>query len=109
MNIFPDLEGSKILVIHNGVNNIFLSGSLKKHKNNFFFSAARFVPKKGVDILFNIDWEFLGAFSAIALIGILIGITLSQHIKTNLLKKGFGLFITGMGIIILIFEFILWL
>ena len=55
----------------------------------------------------NIDWEFLGAFSAIALIGILIGITLSQHIKTNLLKKGFGLFITGMGIIILIFEFIL--
>ena len=55
----------------------------------------------------NIDWEFLGAFSAIAFIGILIGITLSQHIKTNLLKKGFGLFITGMGIIILIFEFIL--
>ena len=55
----------------------------------------------------KIDWEFLGAFSAIALIGILIGITLSQHIKTNLLKKGFGLFITGMGIIILIFEFIL--
>lgn len=58
-------------------------------------------------IKINIDWEFLGAFSAIALIGILIGITLSQHIKTNLLKKGFGLFITGMGIIILIFEFIL--
>jgi len=55
----------------------------------------------------SIDWEFLGAFSTIALIGVLIGITLSQHVKTNLLKKGYGLFIGGIGILILIFEFML--
>ena len=36
-----------------------------------------------------IDWEFLGTFSFIALLGIIIGLTLSQHIKTKLLKKGF--------------------
>ena len=40
-----------------------------------------------------IDWEFLGAFSFIALLGIIIGLTLSQHIKTKLLKKGFGFFV----------------
>ena len=53
-----------------------------------------------------IDWEFLGTFSFIALLGIIIGLTLSQHIKTKLLKKGFGLFVIGLGIIMISLEFI---
>jgi len=54
-----------------------------------------------------IDWEFLGAFSFIALLGIIIGLTLSQHIKTKLLKKGFGFFVIGLGIIMISLEFII--
>lgn len=51
-----------------------------------------------------IDWEQLLIFTAIAILGIFIGVKLSDRIPGNYLKKGFGWFILAMGIYILIRE-----
>ena len=53
---------------------------------------------------FAIDWFFLLKITGIAIIGILIGGTLSKKIHGNHLKKGFGWFVLVMGIYIIIHE-----
>lgn len=50
------------------------------------------------------DWGFLFSFSAIAILGILIGIFLSTRINGARLKSGLGWFVLAMGIYILIRE-----
>ncbi|WP_299249630.1 sulfite exporter TauE/SafE family protein [uncultured Aquimarina sp.] len=51
-----------------------------------------------------IDWSFLIVFTGISIIGIFIGMYLSNFIEGKKLKKGFGWFVLGMGIYILIKE-----
>ena len=48
-----------------------------------------------------IDWAFLARFSAIAVIGILVGSHLSKYISNEKLKPAFGWFILAMGIYII--------
>ncbi|MDR6300889.1 sulfite exporter TauE/SafE family protein [Mesonia maritima] len=48
----------------------------------------------------DIDWVFLLTFSAIAVVGIFIGIYLNKFIDGKKLKKGFGWFVLLMGIYI---------
>lgn len=47
-----------------------------------------------------IDWSLLLTFSAIAIVGIFIGIFLTRFIPDNNLKKGFGYFVLLMAIYI---------
>jgi uncharacterized membrane protein YfcA len=51
-----------------------------------------------------IDWKFLLSFTTIAVIGIFLGMYLSNFIEGKKLKKGFGWFVLLMGIYILIEE-----
>lgn len=52
----------------------------------------------------TIDWTLLLTFSALAVLGIFIGNSLSKKVDATLLKKGFGWFILLTGITILINE-----
>ncbi|MFV0540175.1 MAG: sulfite exporter TauE/SafE family protein [Aestuariibaculum sp.] len=52
----------------------------------------------------NIDWIFLLSFSALTIIGIIVGDYLSKYISGKKLKKGFGWLILFMAIYILIEE-----
>lgn len=50
----------------------------------------------------NIEWSLLFKVAGIALIGLLIGIKLSDRVNEKALKKGFGFFVLTMGTLILI-------
>lgn len=52
----------------------------------------------------SFDWEFLGIFSAVAIIGILLGSYLSKYVSNAKLKPSFGYFVLVMGIYILAKE-----
>jgi uncharacterized membrane protein YfcA len=53
---------------------------------------------------YTIDWWQLLTFTAIAVLGIFIGSSLSNKISGAVLKKGFGWFVMVMGICILVKE-----
>ncbi|MFM7902818.1 MAG: sulfite exporter TauE/SafE family protein [Bacteroidota bacterium] len=55
----------------------------------------------------EIDWSFLLIFSAIAVLGIILGSLLSKSISNEKLKPAFGWFVLTMGIYIIIRETIL--
>lgn len=55
----------------------------------------------------EIDWNFLLIFSAIAVLGIILGSLLSKSISNEKLKPAFGWFVLVMGIYIIIRETIL--
>ena len=59
----------------------------------------------GDALTMEIDWQFLGLFTAISLIGIFIGSYLSNFIEGKKLKKGFGYFIFVMALFIFYMEF----
>ena len=52
----------------------------------------------------EIDWHFLGIFSALSIVGIFVGIWLNKFIDGKKLKKGFGWFVLIMAIYILLKE-----
>lgn len=52
----------------------------------------------------EIDWSFLLVFTSISVIGIFLGIYLSNFIEGKKLKKGFGWFVLVMGIYIIYKE-----
>ncbi|WP_299431345.1 sulfite exporter TauE/SafE family protein [uncultured Aquimarina sp.] len=52
----------------------------------------------------EIDWVFLISFTGISIIGIFIGMYISNFIEGKKLEKGFGWFVLVMGIYILIKE-----
>ncbi|WP_053992408.1 sulfite exporter TauE/SafE family protein [Mangrovimonas sp. TPBH4] len=56
----------------------------------------------------TINWTFLLLFSALTIIGILIGGSLSKYVSNSKLKKSFGWFILIMAVYIIIREFIQW-
>ena len=49
-----------------------------------------------------IDWKLLLTISAIAIVGLFVGMALSKKVSEKALKKGFGIFVLVMGTIILI-------
>lgn len=55
----------------------------------------------------DIDWIFLLSFTAIAVVGILIGTSLANRVEGVKLKKGFGWFVLAMATFILIKELVL--
>lgn len=52
----------------------------------------------------DIDWTFLLLFTGLSVIGIFVGIYLSNYIEGKKLKKGFGWFVLLMGIYIIYKE-----
>lgn len=52
----------------------------------------------------DIDWSFLLVFTSISVVGIFLGIYLSNFIEGKKLKKGFGWFVLLMGIYIIYKE-----
>jgi uncharacterized protein len=54
-----------------------------------------------------IDWVFLAKVTAFAIVGIFIGMALSKKIDGSNLKPGFGWFVLGMGIYIIVKETLL--
>ena len=54
-----------------------------------------------------IDWKFIVVVTAIAIAGIFIGGYFNQKVNGDKLKKGFGWFVLGMGIYIIIKEVLL--
>jgi glycosyltransferase involved in cell wall biosynthesis len=51
--IFPQKYSEKCFTVHNGVGKLYLSQNIKEKKYNHIFTAARFVPKKGLKLLFK--------------------------------------------------------
>jgi len=51
--LFPHLNRNKYMPQHNGVSSKFSEQTLFVQKNNNIFTAARFVPKKGLDLLYK--------------------------------------------------------
>lgn len=56
---------------------------------------------KGKEI---IDWHFLGYFSVIAIVGIIVGSLLSKKVSDEKLKPAFGYFVLIMGVYIIMKE-----
>jgi len=59
----------------------------------------------GDALTMEIDWQFLGIFTGLSLIGIFIGSYLGSFIDGKRLKKGFGYFIFVMAAFIFYMEF----
>ena len=59
----------------------------------------------GDALTMEVDWKFLGLFTALSFIGIFLGSYLSTFIDGKKLKKGFGYFILVMAIFIFYMEF----
>jgi len=53
---------------------------------------------KGAEVM---EWSFLALFSAVAIVGILIGSLLSKRIPNEKLKPAFGWFVLAMGVYII--------
>ena len=51
--IFPQKDSEKCFTVHNGVGELFITQNLTSQKKEHIFTAARFVPKKGLESLFN--------------------------------------------------------
>jgi len=51
-----------------------------------------------------IDWSFVLTFTAISILGIIIGMYLSKYISNEKLKKGFGWFVLLMAVYIIYME-----
>jgi uncharacterized membrane protein YfcA len=51
-----------------------------------------------------IDWNLMLLFTFLSIIGIYIGIFVSKHLNSRVLKKSFGIFVLLMAIVILIKE-----
>ena len=52
------------------------------------------------------DWQLLSIFTLLSIVGIFIGVYLTNFVNGKNLKKGFGLFVFTMSIIIIIKEFV---
>lgn len=54
-----------------------------------------------------IDWNFLGLFTALTVVGIFLGVYFSKFIDGAKLKKGFAYFVLVMAVFIFTMEFVL--
>ena len=53
LKFFPKNHSEKCLTVHNGVADSYMNQNIIENKVDQFFTAARFVPKKGFDLLFQ--------------------------------------------------------
>ncbi|MGD1839368.1 MAG: sulfite exporter TauE/SafE family protein [Thermonemataceae bacterium] len=60
----------------------------------------------GDAIQMKIDWSFLLGFTAVAVVGIFLGVYIGKFIEGKKLQKGFGYFIIGMALFMFGMEFI---
>jgi uncharacterized protein len=67
-------------------------------------AAKSLIGFSGDLLLYKMDWSILLPVTAIAIVGIFIGNSLSTKISADKLKKGFGWFVLVMGIYILVKE-----
>jgi uncharacterized membrane protein YfcA len=72
----------------------------------FIIALKSLIGFTGDMVNFDIDWDLLLPFSAIAIVGIFIGAKLSDYISGQKLKPAFGYFVLVMGLYILISEFV---
>ena len=56
---FKQNHKKSLITINNGVNNNFIDQTLNEEKKNYVFTASRFVPDKGLDLLRVITPESL--------------------------------------------------
>ncbi|ARS35592.1 sulfite exporter TauE/SafE family protein [Pontibacter actiniarum] len=73
----------------------------------FIIAANSLLGFVGDIFNYDINWSFLMTFSALSVLGIFIGSALSNHIRGEKLKRGFGWFVLAMGVYILIRELFL--
>jgi uncharacterized membrane protein YfcA len=59
----------------------------------------------GDALTMEVDWQFLGVFSGLSLVGVFVGSYLGNFVDGKKLKKGFGYFIFVMAIFIFYMEF----
>ena len=59
------------------------------------------------DVQTAVNWQLVLIFSAIAIVGMFIGLKLSKQIKGNVLKKIFGIIVLILGIYIIFKEIFL--
>lgn len=55
--IFSFINEDRLMVVNNGVNENFISSKITLKKKKYIFLASRFVPQKGLNIVFNIFSE----------------------------------------------------
>lgn len=67
-----------------------------------FKSLVGFLGDLGTDKV--MDWALLGGFTALTVVGILLGMQLAKRIDGSSLKKGFGYFVLVTGTFILLKE-----
>lgn len=48
------------------------------------------------------DWPVIGLFTALAFVGVLIGLRLVPHVSARALRRGFGIFLFAMGALVLL-------
>ena len=95
LDTYPDINKEKITTLYNGVGKDFENLSLQKKKDDFFFTAARNVPVKGIDMVLPLIKIFRHHKIKVAGKGfknndqeskiIILGNIDSYEIKTNLL------------------------
>ena len=56
--IFPEINLEKLTILYNGVGKEYQNHPLQKKKDDYFFTAARNVPVKGLDLLFSLAKTF---------------------------------------------------
>jgi len=49
--IFPQKDSGKCFTVHNGAGELYLTHNVTENKINHIFTAARFVPKKGFELI----------------------------------------------------------
>ena len=49
--VFPHIDSNKYIILYNGVSDEFINHKIYEQKSKFIFSAGRFVPVKGLDLL----------------------------------------------------------
>jgi uncharacterized membrane protein YfcA len=64
--------------------------------------AAGMARYLGNPEVLRLDWDVLALFTGIALVGVLIGSRLVPHVSQQRLRKGFALFLLGLGIVVLL-------
>ena len=50
-SLFPEIDFNKCKVVYNGVNDSFFHNKANTVKRDYIFSAMRFIPKKGLDLM----------------------------------------------------------
>src|SRR5438067_207360 len=48
----------------------------------------------------QIEWPFVAAFTAVAIVGALVGAQLAKHVSATALRRGFAVFLVALGVLV---------